>query len=747
MNTRSALVKKIFFGLLLASLCTPLIVVSGFAFPFVTPRELFFRTVMLLLIPFSFVVLYGSGEKRKKRIGIVGIGIALMLCAIFVSTIFSVDVQTSFWGFAERFGGAISLLLYMLFGFFVMRTARDGQQRKILFYVFVGVWTFVALFAIVERYFPGMWRQFHGEGTRSVATVGNPIFLASGLLLAGSFIESEIFRVIQDVKKRNAFAVLVALLFGSAILFTETRGADLGLFVGVIACALCLIAWSSRRVQKVGVGVIVLLVVLVGGLWLLRNTATVQSISFMGRVWSNPLTDASTVQRFQMWQVALNAISVRPITGWGLENFDTALDRLYIPNFTRYGVSNSYSDRAHNNYLDVGATTGIFGLVGYLLFLSGLVYLIQKKRKEGVLSSVSASLLIGGLVAYAVSDITAFDTQVVYFALAFFAAMVMSVKNEMTDAESRHIESTKEFPVAFPVVVLSIFSIAIFFVSIVPLARGATLVNTVATNDTLQVILQSGKMLLSFANPYRAPEEQRIGNRIFTLVGNGAVPASQTREALQVAESLLQDETAIRPQNFSPRFTLANIILLQASHGYRSFDDALKVFEKARVLSPNRQLVDYQEGNLYLMTKKFDQAIAVFRHALSLDSTVLESHWHLARGLAAAGQTAEAAKEFQTAWNGGFRGERPPQEYAVAVSTLVSVNDLPMVRSLYEAWVLVEPNKSDLYASLGTVDATLGDKEAAIVNVKKAVQLDPTIQSELPAFAQKFNIPLSAFIQ
>ena len=122
------------------------------------------------------------------------------------------------------------------------------------------------------------------------------------------------------------------------------------------------------------------------------------------------------------------------------------------------------------------------------------------------------------------------------------------------------------------------------------------------------------------------------------------------------------------------------------------------------------------------------------------------SHWHLGRGLAAQGESLAAAAEFRTAVHGSFSINHPPQEYAVAVNTMLAANDLPVVRSLYESWAAVDRGDPQILASLAAVQAALGDQEASLLTLRRAIDLDPSLLSEVPAFLQKYDFPADTVV-
>jgi O-antigen ligase len=730
--------RRVFLWTLCATAILPLVVFKGLAHPFETPREIVFRVLMALLAPVACLVWLREGGAR--RLGFLGWSVVAVFVTGLLSTIFSVDPGTSFWGFAERLTGFLTIALCIFFGTALRLLFRDVKARFRFLCVWLGAWGIVTVWAIIEFFAPGYWSQFHGGEQRVIATIGNPIFLAGGLLLAIGTAGTALLSL-KTFRYRAPVAALAVCAGVLAIFFTQTRGAYVGLAGGAIVGGIALAFWASDRwLRAVGIGIPLAACIGVLFLFFFRETATVRYFSPLYRaasVFSLTTNDASRIQRFQLWRVAMAAVAARPFVGWGLENFDTALDRLYDPAITRYGVANSVSDRAHNAYLDTAAVAGIPGMLAYLGFLTALVVLIIRARRERCLSGSAAAFAIGSLAAYAIGNVTAFDTHATYFGLAVAAATLSSL---VTTGDAHTSLKKNVIPEWFVVAPVCGASLLLFVCGVVPLARGSALVHEAIFAENSQQLLSAANTLPTFWNPYRAHQAQRIANEIFKAVGNALPRGRDAEPLLKAAERTMRDATRARPNNFSVRFTLANIVTLQVTRGYRPTADALALLEEARLLAPLRQITDFQVGNLLLVEQKPDEAVAVFERALALDTSVAEAHWHVARGLAAAGNEQRAAEEFHTALLGGFGEQRPGQEYAVAINALLSRHALMDVYQLYQRWAAVEPENANVFASYAVAAVQTGHVEEAIAALRRAVALDPTLQGDAAAFIEEYHL-------
>ncbi len=716
---------------LLATAFLPLVFARGLANPFLTPREIALRLILAVALPLAVAV-----APQPRRPGPLGAAALALLAAAAAGTVFSVDVANSTWSNPERFTGFLDVALAVGYGAALAQAFRDTRFRARFLWLWIGVWAAVCLWALLEKAVPGFWAQFNGDGARSVATIGNAIFLAHGIILATPPIVAAL-RMRPGRAWRIASRVALGLA-GAAVLATGTRGALLGVLAGGAVAAMAYAAWSRHRAARVAAVAVPLACLLaLGGMFLARDVPGLQEVPVVGRVLAVFQRDASTVQRLQLWGVALEAVRQRPLTGWGPENFDTALDRNYDTALTRYGVNQSFSDRAHNGLLDVAAAYGLLGVAAYLAFLGALGRTVLRARQSGAAPAPVAAVLLGGLAAYLVTSLTAFDSQITLLGLAVFAAFVAALGRETQAASLPFQAGAKRAMLAAAAAV----PMAVVAWSVVPLARGAQLVHVAVVAPQDAALQETAASLLTFANPYRAIQGQRIANEIFKRVGNAPTFLPSHADGLRAAEALLRDAVVRRPGNFSARYTLANVLLLQAVNGMRPHEDALAVFEEARVLAPRRQMVDLQIGNLHLTRGDGAAAEASFRAAVALDPTVPEVHWHWGRGLAVMGDLERAAQEFRVAWESGLRQVRPEQEYATAYAALQAAGDLATIRDITRFRSENDTQDPDLFASLAAVHAALGEREEAIAALLRAVALDPALRAEALLFLRQNGYP------
>ncbi len=120
---------------------------------------------------------------------------------------------------------------------------------------------------------------------------------------------------------------------------------------------------------------------------LLPKTATVQTqaASSSAGIITQGITDSGKI-RLLVWQGALRAWEHNPLFGTGVETFAFAYYKYKLPAHNLTSEWDYLYNKAHNEYLNYLATTGIFGLGTYLGFLGIFLFTTAKQyvKKERI---------------------------------------------------------------------------------------------------------------------------------------------------------------------------------------------------------------------------------------------------------------------------------------------------------------------------------------------------------------------------
>ena len=176
----------------------------------------------------------------------------------------------------------------------------------------------------------------------------------------------------KDENKGLFFGRIAAILLGTLLLYwTRMRGAWLAFALGVAFY----LFWMKRKH-------FFFLFLLLGatGLFLLPRHMKIH-LDAEGK-------EQSIVERFVLWERAVDVIRARRLTGTGINTYTVAHQR--YDRKQNWRVRNYY---AHNGYLQIAAETGLPSLAFFLAFL--FFYFSEALRSLRALEGISRNTLIG----------------------------------------------------------------------------------------------------------------------------------------------------------------------------------------------------------------------------------------------------------------------------------------------------------------------------------------------------------------
>ena len=382
------------FGGAFLVLFLPTVVSESMYFPFITGKNFSFRIIVEIVFA-SWVVLALLDAQYRPRLSWILISIGGLLSIMLFANALGEYPLKSFWSNYERMDGYVTLVHFFLY-FAVLGSIMRERTINVFGYkttpwqLFFGVAMAAALWVSLSAF-----QQLAGVsdvtmGWRINGTLGNASYMAVYMLF-------NVFIALWLLVKSKQFGwklVLAAMaaLFVFLLVQTATRGTIVGLaagaFVGTAYVALFNTAYPA--VRKWALGGLVATVLIVGGLFALKESSFVQDNVILKRATAVGLTELTL--RIQIWEMALEGVKERPILGWGQGNFNYVFNEQYNPEIY---YAELWYDRAHNVFMDWLVSGGILGLLAYLaIFISAAFYLLVQPlmRKDEPFSVVERGL-------------------------------------------------------------------------------------------------------------------------------------------------------------------------------------------------------------------------------------------------------------------------------------------------------------------------------------------------------------------
>lgn len=647
----------------------PLLVMPGsFIFPFIVPKVIVFRTLVLLLIGLYLPLLISDWQRYRPRATPLTVAIGLFWVSLIISTFAGVDWYRSFWDNHERMLGLFTITHYLLYYLVITSIVKTWPEWRMLLRLFLVAGMLVMAVGFAQKLNPDL--LLNQGSNRVISTLGNPIYYggyAVFLLFTAVLLfwkeEARAWRIIALGEAGAAF-------FG--IFFSGTRGSFLGLAAGigvvVFSYLLSLRGAEHRRVRSILAGLIVLGVVTGGTAWAFRATPLVKQIPLVGDIVNVSISAGSASTRIMAWQIALKAWQDKPIFGWGPNNFYHAFNQYYRPEFLEHGYGETWFDNAHNIIINTLAVQGVVGVVVYLGLFFVAIGALWQAYQRGVVDAHILSIASGFLVAHLVQNVFVFENPTSYLFFFFFLAFV----NAMSQGEVPLASAQKTRRISGGVATMVGLVILLLIYS--------TNVNSSRANTaTLEVIRALGQgrpalELYTQALAIPSPHIDDIRNDLARAVSQ-VIPqyeeAKRTREAVELfdlAYDGLEKNQQLHP--FDVRVYMQQSQLAQQGAALKKDTDLLTkaevLLEQALQLSPKRQQIQFLLAAMKTRVGKYTEAVSLLQSAIQNDPKVDESWWRLALLYREVGQKDKAKELIGEAEKQGVHfsseGERVVQE-------------------------------------------------------------------------------------
>jgi O-antigen ligase len=340
----------------------------------------------------------------------------LFLLSQLVAAIFSIDIRTSIFGYYGRFnGGLLSLISYVILYFAFVTFMNKKQTLKFLNTLLITT-AIASAYASLEhfgaspscliitgRFDISCWVQ--DIQTRVFGTFGQPNWLAAFLVAVMPLVLAKTLS--SPLLGRNDIKhFLFFILLFTTLLFTKSRSGILGFAVSFTAFWSLAFYVYRKNIQKT------LAVFSLSTFYILLSAFFIWNPLIPSQVPPTPGVSESGDIRKIVWVGAAELWKKYPLLGTGPETFAYSY---YETRPSEHNLTSEWDfiyNKAHNEYLNFLATTGIIGFAGYLLVtLTSLKLFLEK-------TTLLKASLLAGFASILVTNFFGFST--VTIALLFF---------------------------------------------------------------------------------------------------------------------------------------------------------------------------------------------------------------------------------------------------------------------------------------------------------------------------------------
>ncbi len=700
------------------------LVSNSMFFPYITGKNFAFR--ILVEIAFvAWVVLAFYEPKYRPRFSWIFASFGTLIVVMLFANSFGQFPLQSFWNNFERMEGYVTLVhtfLYLVVLGSVMQTEKIWQRY---FWVIMGVSIAVAIYA---------FRQLSGEiainqgGLRLDATLGNSAYMAIYtffLIFIGFFM----FFKTKSVGERLMY-MLYIMLFVFFMIQTATRGTTLGLVIGsfIMMGYIAFYAKDYPNLRKIAGGGVVALIAIVCLFIGFKESAFVTENPYLSRIATISLKEGTN--RFNIWSMALEGVKERPLLGWGQSNYNYVFNQYYKPEL--HGQE-AWFDRVHNIVIDWLIAGGIVGAVAYFAILASAMYYLFLRpllREDTTFSVVERGVLIGMLAGYLVHNMFVFDNIVSYMFYGIVLAYIHSRVSVPVDGIANARIHTKVVDqVVVPVAAIALVLI-VYFVNVPSIKAAQDIIDAFKTQDA-EVQLEAFDRALSRGSFGNQEIREQLTQRVQGILQDPEASDEVKEKARLRVEAELLRQIEEKPGDAQVHVFVASFYRMSGR-----YDEAAAQLARARELSPNKQIIIFEQGYTELQRQDFTKALEFFKQAHELGPQFIEPRILYAMSAVYAGRFDLVDELIQTEDQkiSFFENDQVAQ-------ALYAARQYDRLIELFSKRIELHPEDQQNRTSLAYLLNESGKKAEAIEVLKKAGEEIPSFKEQADGFIRSLETP------
>lgn len=554
-----------------------------------------------------------------------------------IATLFSVHPYTSFWGYYSRFHqGLLTTMCYSVI-YFAATYWLDTKSTQKLIKVSLGTAFFVSLYAIAEHFGidKNLWVQ--DVQNRVFSTLGQPNWLAA-YVLPNLFLIIYLYRTNKS-KQTVLYGTLFLCLF-VALIFTRSRSGLIGFILSFLTYYLVLLKQFSftkiKRSLLLFTSLLILSTLFLGSaftpslLTLVNRHQTVAVIPVpQGTALETGGTESGDIRKI-VWTGALKLIQKHPLFGTGPETFAYTY---YWERPVAHNLTTEWDflyNKAHNEYLNIAAGSGIIGLLAYLAWhvVVATTSLTTIPRSKKVNNDQDEALreiypvLGASIVGFAITNFFGFSVIPVYLLMTLIAVLPSTLRREPQTKQS------SPFILYFIFPLLLVYPLRLFMADY-NFARGKAYFDAGQTGTAVPLLEKSIKLRPSLDLFRNTLSEAYTALALSASKQSDQTSLAQAQKYATLALSQADTTRALNPLNLNDYKSRAKVYLAIAGLDAHYNEVAAAELEKSRTLAPTDPKLSYNLALVYTRLNKLDKAEEQLRESIKLRPIYPEPYYAL----------------------------------------------------------------------------------------------------------------------
>ena len=733
----------------------PLYISSSLLFPYITGKNFAFR----ILVEFAAVLWLGlmfMNKEYRLQNSLMVSSVLIFTFVVGLADIFGVSPYNSFWSNYERMEGYITILHLALFFMIIKSILKTRKDWMIFFSIYLAASMLVSLYTFVEPVLVTQPSGYIAEyGIRRAGTIGNPLFLASYLLLS-VFLGLILINMTQKTYLK-LFCLFPIIINSIVIYITASRGAILAAFIGVFIIGVFLVFRKLRNsddmsVRKVLPYIIGLLIISSVILLAYHNIDWIKQNRTVSRFMMMP-SDPSVKTRLYAWKMAWNGIKENPVLGWGQENFYG----VFTVNEIRTNDKVIWVDRAHNIVIEWLINAGLLGLFSYLAILGSAFYILKENLRKKLISENMVLIITTAVIVYFIQNLFTFDTinsYLIFFTLIAYIDNIESIKKNQCNNLEGNL-NLKKTRIVFAGVTLFVLLVIAFisYLNYIPIKQLQSYTNmnrSLTKYDSFSAMLDDFNKALSygsFGDDYIREEMYSVSRQIIEnqlYENEGALKLIQ-RTAEELEKGLSTNRHNLE---YITKAIYFYSLIAMYEPSYISVVEAL--IRECKRINPEYQRIEQDMVELFIIKKDYESAFnymkkiaesqpeSAFRQFKLAVTAILASRENIANEALAKAKRIKIAKNKEI--SDGKQSLFTVKQLFMLAQAYMEVKNFDKALQYYRRMITILPNDKNLkslnnkdqltvkamfHLKIAEIYNLLADKENAIKEAEKAAKLDP----------------------
>ncbi|KXS44342.1 MAG: O-antigen polymerase [Candidatus Frackibacter sp. T328-2] len=402
----------------------------------------FFGQIMIFILFITWII---NIKEIKFRLNNLNKFVFVVSTLIIISFFFTEDYYFSFLGLKKW----LSYILIYILGTLIIK---DFKSVHRIFYVVVISGFIAALFGIINFYgfhFDSIIEELRGRG-KVISTFGNPNYLSSFI---GPVLPINFHLLLTEKKKsiRVSLFMTFAVIY-TALLFARTRGVFLGLIFisGFILFTFYKYLDRGYLIKRKRIIVTVLIIIMISTAIFSGDIpfSDEEMGSLASRFEQESLLSSSNQRRIMMWSITWEMIKDAPVIGNGIGTYDYLYPHyqkefLALKGNHDYKILAGRAAEAHNEYLQLGAESGILAAIIFIMMLMYVAYTFFKKMPYSNSQQNLLLIILGSsLLIIAIHSLVSFPLHLMQTGILFWG--LLSITNNFLEMEGELVSLNKK---------------------------------------------------------------------------------------------------------------------------------------------------------------------------------------------------------------------------------------------------------------------------------------------------------------